>query len=80
MLSVLKEIESFWRCVDCGKLYWLGPKSKNVMDRMKRMLASEESQDTNPDLIPRIARGQGSQAQEPPDKKQYLGSPSKEPM
>lgn len=48
------------------------------MDRMKQMLASADSEDGNLDLIPRIARGQDNQSQEPPDKKQCVDSPPDE--
>ncbi|KXA94615.1 hypothetical protein AKJ65_03920 [candidate division MSBL1 archaeon SCGC-AAA259E19] len=33
---VLKENERFWKCVDCGKIYWVGGHWENMAETIKR--------------------------------------------
>eukprot|EP00803_Ostreobium_quekettii_P003285 evm.model.scf_241.7 EVM.evm.TU.scf_241.7 scf_241:68723-91161(+) len=33
---IYKMVEEFWRCGDCNKVYWIGPKTKRALSQLER--------------------------------------------
>lgn len=55
MVGIPQMIDAFWRCVDCGKMYWLGPKSKNVMRQMQNILNDDGVHNIDEYQIPGVS-------------------------
>ena len=41
--KVLEYVSKFWQCQDCGKVFWVGPKSDSALQNMLKLMTNEDS-------------------------------------